>query len=101
MRKIPKIYRTQPFKEIGNPILVQFPDISLSFPVGKRQNSPKIRRNRMQNIEFAPENPFSAPLQDSPGPSNQLASKDQWDAVSEILAVAVLRNRFRRQQQSD
>lgn len=55
----------------------------------------------MQNIELAPENPFSTPLQDSSGPSNQLASKDQWDAVSEILAVAVLRNRFRRQQQSD
>lgn len=55
----------------------------------------------MQNIEIAPENPFSTSHQESSGPSNQLASKDQWDAVSEILAVAVLRNRFRRLHPSD
>lgn len=55
----------------------------------------------MHNIELAPENPFSAPRQESSGPSNQLASKDQWSAVSEILAIAVLRNRFRQQQLSD
>lgn len=51
----------------------------------------------MPNIELAPENPFSAPLEEP----NPLASDNQWEAIAEILAVAVLRNRFRRRQRAD
>ncbi len=52
----------------------------------------------MQNIELAPENPFSAPIE---GATSQLNPKNQWEAIAEILAIAVLRNRFRQQQLSD
>lgn len=55
----------------------------------------------MQNIEVAPENPFSDPIEDSSSPSRQLSSENQWEAISEILAIAVLRNRFRQQQRAD
>lgn len=51
----------------------------------------------MQNIELAPENPFSAPLEES----TPHESEDDWGAIIEILAVAVLRNRFRRKQKAD
>jgi hypothetical protein len=52
----------------------------------------------MQNIELAPQNPFSAPIEE---PTSQLTPKNQWEAISEILAIAVLRNRFRQQQRAD
>lgn len=51
----------------------------------------------MQNIELAPENPFSAPLEES----QLLDSQNQWESIMEILAIAVLRNRSRRKQSAD
>ncbi len=52
----------------------------------------------MSNIELAPHNPFSAPIE---RPTSPLTPKNQWEAILEILAIAVLRNRFRQQQRAD
>ncbi|MEE9369148.1 MAG: hypothetical protein V3V05_09870 [Pontiella sp.] len=55
----------------------------------------------MQNIELASENPFLAQIENSSRPSVQPNPEIHWDAISEILAIAVLRNRFRRQHAAD
>ena len=55
----------------------------------------------MTNIELAPQNPFSTPLEKTDTSRNQLDSGNQWESISEILAIAVLRNRFRRKQEAD